>query len=85
MFNKFNILNALKIHSDILIELRDGEAILCTADFRNKYIRKKRKPKFMFRDRTILIFSWTDNQYKVIDPSKIRTWQPLSKILRNER
>ena len=83
MFNKFNILNALRTHSDILLELKNGDCFLCTAEFSNKYIRRNRKPKFIFKDKTILVFSWTDNMYRIVEPMSIKSWKPLSKILGN--
>jgi hypothetical protein len=83
--NKFQCLKMLENNGDSVITIRGEEAIVATTDFSTQYIRNKRFIKLPKDKGVILVFSWTDDQFKAIDISKIKNIKPLSDILGNIR
>jgi len=55
----------------------------CTTNFNNEYIRKLRKRKFNTNG-NVLVFSWTENRFRIIAPHMVTNVTPLASILRNE-
>ena len=58
--------------------------IVVTTDFNLDYIRKK-KNRRLPKGNGILVFSWTDDNFKVIFPEYIKNISPLSDVLNNVR
>lgn len=88
MSNKNRYLTALIKNGDSIVTLRkpgisEPEHICCTIDFDNKYIKQFKKGYVSNFNKTILVFSWTDNGYRVLDPEQITNITPLEKILNN--
>jgi len=67
---------------DAIITLK-GEDIGVTIDFKNKYIRSRGKRPWPGKSGKIVVFSWTDNRYRLLDPIEIFKITALSTILRN--
>ena len=57
--------------------------ICVTIDFKNKYVRHRGKRPWPGKSGKIVVFSWTDNRYRLIEPAEIFRVIPLSTILRN--
>lgn len=56
--------------------------ICCTTNFNNDYIRSLKKRKFNTNG-GVLVFSWTENKFRILDPSMVSDIKPLSSILKN--
>lgn len=83
--NKFQVVKQMRNNGDSIINLGGGkESILATLDFSEKYIRKQRSQRFTILKDCILLFSWTDNRFKNIKVTDIKSVLPLSKILNNQ-
>lgn len=84
---KYTILSRLRKAGDAVIDFRDPEidSILCTTDFRNKFIRRvKGNKRFNYDKDNILIFDWTNSCFGVISPADIKFITPLAQILNNK-
>lgn len=82
--NKFQIVKQLRNNGDSIITLKgDKEAILATTDFSAKYIKKKKSQRFTILKDCILLFSWTDDMFKNVKISDIKSITPLSAVLKN--
>lgn len=85
MMDKYTSLNMLKRNGDSTITLNTGEVpIVATVDFNVDYIKSK-KNRRLPKGNGILIFSWTDDNFKIIYPEHIKNIQPLSDVLNNVR
>lgn len=81
---KSRFLETLSKNGDSIVEFKDrSEPIGCTVDFNNKYIKSIKKPFLKDFNKGILVFSWTDNQYKLLEPENIWKITPLAKVLNN--
>lgn len=83
---KFKLLNLIRKYGETILEFKNGDKpICCTVDFRETYIRKKRRSFVANYKENVLVFSWTDNSYKLIEPQHITKVTPLATILQNVR
>ena len=83
--NKYQCLKILEHNGDSIITVRDEGAIGATTDFSIPYIRRKRFTKLPREKNTILVFDWTNDEFKSINVEKIKNIKPLSDILKNKR
>jgi hypothetical protein len=68
-------------HNDVCINFNKTRPIVATIDFNNKYIEKFNKPK---KERgKLLVFSWTEWKYRLVDVQTIKSLFPLSQVLQN--
>jgi len=86
--NKMQFIKKMNSFGDAVIEFMDRPAVLCTTDFRTKYIKNYMR-RINFRldkksKRNVLIWNWTDNKLESIDVWKVTRMTPLSKILNNK-
>lgn len=83
--DKYSTLNLLRKNGDSTITWnRNMNPIVVTTDFNLDYIRKK-KNRRLPKGNGILVFSWTDDNFKVIFPEYIKNISPLSDVLNNVR
>jgi hypothetical protein len=83
--NKYQCLKILENNGDSIIKIADEGYIGATTDFSWPYIRSKRFTKLPREKNTILVWDWTNDAFKSIDVTKIKSIKPLSDILRNIR
>jgi 3-methyladenine DNA glycosylase Tag len=57
--------------------------ICATTNFDSKYIKALKKRKFNTNG-NVLVFSWTENKFRIINPRDVSNVTPLSAILKNE-
>ena len=81
--NKYEKALALLGQAGDAIITVDKEDICVTIDFKNKYIRSRGKRPWPGKSGKIVVFSWTDNRYRLIEPLEVFKVTPLSTILRN--
>ena len=55
---------------------------VCTLDFSTPYIQTK-KNRAKESDRTLLLFCWDTDSYRLLKPENVTSVVPLSSILRN--
>lgn len=82
--NKFQCLKLFEYQGDSIIALKGEEDICATTDFSNKFIRRERFKRYKLEKDKILVFSWTDWKFKMIDVKSIKNIKPLSDILNNK-
>lgn len=82
---KTKLVNLLKANGDSRITFRDKtiEEPLVTTDFRNKYIRARGSMRIP--PKGVLVWDWTNNRRRIIQPEDVIRVTPLSKILNNVR
>ena len=56
---------------------------VCTLDFSTPYIQTK-KNRAKESDRTLLLFCWDTDSYRLLKPSNVTSVVPLSSVLKNE-
>ena len=57
---------------------------VCTVDFSTPYIQNK-KNRAKESDRTLLLFCWDTDQYRLLKPDNVTSVVPLSSVLKNEK
>lgn len=57
---------------------------VCTLDFSTPYIQTK-KNRAKESDRTLLLFCWDTDSYRLLKPSNVTSVVPLSSVLKNEK
>ena len=57
---------------------------VCTIDFSTPYIQDK-KNRAKESDRTLLLFCWDTDSYRLLNPDNVTSVIPLSSVLKNER
>ena len=57
---------------------------VCTLDFSTPYIQTK-KNRAKESDRTLLLFCWDTDSYRLLKPNNVTSVVPLSSVLKNER
>ena len=57
---------------------------VCTVDFSNPYIQNK-KNRAKESDRTLLLFCWDTDSYRLLKPDNVTSVVPLSSVLKNEK
>jgi len=57
---------------------------VCTIDFSTPYIQDK-KNRAKESDRTLLLFCWDTDSYRLLNPDNVTSVVPLSSVLKNER
>ena len=57
---------------------------VCTLDFSTPYIQTK-KNRAKESDRTLLLFCWDTDSYRLLKPDNITSVVPLSSVLKNEK
>ena len=55
---------------------------VCTLDFTTPYIQNKRN-RAKESDRTLLLFCWDTDSYRLLKPDNVTSVDPLSAILKN--
>lgn len=81
--NKFSCLKIMENNGDSIISLKGEPDIVGTTDFSTKYIKNKRYGRYSIEKGSILVFSWTDDKFRNIKVSDIKTIKPLSELLGN--
>lgn len=81
--NKFQIVKQLRKNGDSIVTLANGEGICATLEFKEKYIKRQRAPRFTIKKDCILMYSWTDNSFKNVKITDIKSILPLASLLRN--
>ena len=56
---------------------------VCTLDFSTPYIQTK-KNRAKESDRTLLLFCWDTDSYRLLKPNNVTSVVPLSSVLKNE-
>ncbi len=86
MINKRAAIKLMVEYGDFIIDYMYGrlEPVVCTTDFKNKYIKNIRRNKRFNLKGCILVFNWTDNEFQAIPTSDIFKVTPLSSILNNK-
>lgn len=80
---KNRLVKLLKEQGDSTLILKGEDPIVATSDFRNKYIRAHGHMKLP--DKGVLVWDWTNNRKRVINPESVIRAIPLSKTLNNVR
>ena len=57
---------------------------VCTIDFSTPYIQTK-KNRAKESDRTLLLFCWDTDSYRLLKPENVTSVVPLSSVLKNEK
>ena len=57
---------------------------VCTLDFSTPYIQTK-KNRAKESDRTLLLFCWDTDSYRLLKPANVTSVVPLASILKNEK
>ena len=57
---------------------------VCTVDFSTPYIQSK-KNRAKESDRTLLLFCWDTDSYRLLKPGNVTSVVPLSSVLKNEK
>ena len=57
---------------------------VCTVDFSTPYIQNK-KNRAKESDRTLLLFCWDTDSYRLLKPDNVTSVIPLSSVLKNEK
>ena len=57
---------------------------VCTLDFSTPYIQTK-KNRAKESDRTLLLFCWDTDSYRLLKPNTVTSVVPLSSVLKNEK
>ena len=57
---------------------------VCTIDFSTPYIQTK-KNRAKESDRTLLLFCWDTDSYRLLKPGNVTSVVPLSSVLKNEK
>ena len=57
---------------------------VCTVDFSTPYIQSK-KNRAKESDRTLLLFCWDTDSYRLLKPENVTSVVPLSSVLKNEK
>tara|TARA_B100000424_G_scaffold250596_1_gene225422 strand:+ start:303 stop:569 length:267 start_codon:yes stop_codon:yes gene_type:complete len=57
---------------------------VCTVDFSTPYIQNK-KNRAKESDRTLLLFCWDTDSYRLLKPENVTSVVPLSSVLKNEK
>jgi len=56
---------------------------VCTLDFTTPHIQEK-KNRAQETPKTLMLFCWDTDSYRILDPSTVTSVQPLSSILKNK-
>ena len=57
---------------------------VCTLDFSTPYIQTK-KNRAKESDRTLMLFCWDTDSYRLLKPDNVTSVVPLSSVLKNEK
>ena len=57
---------------------------VCTLDFSTPYIQTK-KNRAKESDRTLLLFCWDTDSYRLLKPNNVTSVVPLSSVLKHEK
>ena len=57
---------------------------VCTHDFSTPYIQTKKNPA-KESGRTLLLFCWDTDSYRLLKPNNVTSVVPLSSVLKNEK
>ena len=80
---KNKVLYLLREFEDAVVDIKGSTSIVCTTNFKTKYIKQiRRTEKFSLKD-NVLVFSWTDNKFAALPVRSIIKVAPLSSLLRN--
>ena len=73
-------LKTMKAYGDAYV---NDEVGMATVYFNNKYIRTKHRPPFAKSPTEVLVWSWTNDQFMVVNLFKVKKLEPLSAFLDN--
>ena len=86
--NKGDLAKLVAEYGDAIITYRSENSKklkynVCTLDFSTQYIQNKRN-RAKESDRTLLLFCWDTDSYRLLKPENVTSVVPLSSVLKNE-
>jgi len=86
--NKEELAKLVTDYGDAIITYRSENSKklkynVCTIDFSTPYIQEK-KNRAKESDRTLLLFCWDTDSYRLLNPENVTSVVPLSSVLKNE-
>ncbi len=86
--NKGDLAKLVTEYGDAIITYRSENSKklkynVCTLDFSTQYIQNKRN-RAKESDRTLLLFCWDTDSYRLLKPENVTSVVPLSSVLKNE-
>jgi len=86
--NKEELAKLVTDYGDAIITYRSENSKklkynVCTIDFSTPYIQDK-KNRAKESDRTLLLFCWDTDSYRLLNPDSVTSVVPLSSVLKNE-
>lgn len=86
--NKEELAKLVADYGDAIITYRSENSKklkynVCTIDFSTPYIQEK-KNRAKESDRTLLLFCWDTDSYRLLNPDNVTSVVPLSSVLKNE-
>ena len=86
--NKGDLAKLVAEYGDAIITYRSENSKklkynVCTLDFSTQYIQNKRN-RAKESDRTLLLFCWDTDSYRLLKPNNVTSVVPLSSVLKNE-
>ena len=86
--NKEELAKLVADYGDAIITYRSENSKklkynVCTIDFSTPYIQDK-KNRAKESDRTLLLFCWDTDSYRLLNPDSVTSVVPLSSVLKNE-
>jgi len=86
--NKEELAKLVADYGDAIITYRSENSKklkynVCTIDFSTPYIQEK-KNRAKESDRTLLLFCWDTDSYRLLNPDSVTSVVPLSSVLKNE-
>ena len=86
--NKEELAKLVTDYGDAIITYRSENSKklkynVCTIDFSTPYIQEK-KNRAKESDRTLLLFCWDTDSYRLLNPDSVTSVVPLSSVLKNE-
>ena len=87
--NKGDLAKLVTDYGDAIITYRSENSKklkynVCTLDFSTPYIQTK-KNRAKESDRTLLLFCWDTDSYRLLKPDNVTSVVPLSSVLKNEK
>lgn len=83
--NKGTVLRKLEEFGDaVIFDVKSKTYKLVTTDFSTPYIKRKKARWIKVGAMEVLVFSWTDDMFYILNSVKIKEIMPLASILRNK-
>lgn len=85
---KDELANLVNDYGDAIITYRSKNSNklkynVCTCDFSTEYIKNKNN-RAKEDGKTLLLFCWDTDSYRLLDPESVTSVVPLSSVLKNE-